>query len=287
MNKKLKIVFFGTPDFVLPVLDSLNSNFQLVGVVTTPDALVGRKQILTPSPIAQKAADMGIEVIKPQKFNNQTIEQLTSLAPDLFIVASYGKIIPQNILDIPKLGSINIHPSRLPLYRGASPIQSQILDGVTESGISFILMDADMDHGPLLQTSDFSLQSSDTFQSLHYSMFKQAAAELPEIIKGFVDGSLKPIEQDHSKATFCGHITRESGYFDIENPPSKEQLDRMIRAYFPWPSAWTRWSSSAKASKDKNDKIVKFLPEGKMQMEGKNPVTKQEFLNGFKDFPLY
>jgi methionyl-tRNA formyltransferase len=284
MNK-LKVIFFGTPDFVIPVMDSIHNNFQLVGVVTTPDALVGRKQILTPSPIAQKAEELGITVFKPTQFTDSLINHLTDLSPDLFIVASYGKIIPQNILDIPKHGSINIHPSRLPLYRGASPIQSQILDGVTESAISFILMDAEMDHGPLLQTSDFTLQSCDTFQSLHYSMFKKSAEELPDVINRFTAGSLKPIEQEHTKATFCGHITRESGYFDIENPPSKEQLDRMIRAYYPWPSAWTRW----------NGKIVKFLPNSSpltlhaspylMQMEGKNPVTKKEFLNGFKDFP--
>ncbi len=284
MNK-LRIIFFGTPDFVLPVLESLNQNFELVGVVTTPDALVGRKQILTSSPIAQKAEELKIAVFKPLQFTNSLINQLTDLSPDLFIVASYGKIIPQSILDIPKLGSINIHPSKLPLYRGASPIQSQLLDGVTDSGISFILMDAEMDHGPIIKLSAFSFQPSDTFQTLHYSMFKQAAEVLPEVINGFVDGSLKPVEQDHSKATFCGHITRESGYFDIDNPPSKEQLDRMIRAYFPWPSAWTRW----------NGKIVKFLPNSQptshkptpylMQMEGKNPVTKKEFLNGFKDFP--
>ncbi len=284
MNK-LKVIFFGTPDFVIPVIDSIHNNFQLVGVVTTPDALIGRKQILTPSPIAQKASELNIKAIKPQQFDTATIEQLNNLSPDLFIVASYGKIIPQSILDIPKLGSINIHPSRLPLYRGASPIQSQLLDGVTDSGISFILMDAEMDHGPIIQTSDFSLQSSDTFQSLHYSMFKKAAENLPHVIEGFMNGTLKPIEQDDNKATFCGHITRESGYFDIENPPTKEKLDRMIRGYYPWPTAWTRWKG----------KIVKFLPNTSpltlhaspylMQMEGKNPVTKKEFLNGFKDFP--
>ena len=284
-NRKLKIIFFGTPDFVIPVIDSIHNNFQLVGVVTTPDALIGRKQILTPSSVAQKAEELGIPVLKPQQFNSSTVQKLSELSPDLFIVASYGKIIPQSILEIPKLGSINIHPSRLPLYRGASPIQSQLLDGVTDSGISFILMDDQMDHGPLLQTTNYHLQPHDTFQSLHYSMFKQAAKDLPEVIEGFTTGALKPIEQDHQKATFCGHITRESGYFDIENPPAKEKLDRMIRAFYPWPSAWARW----------NGKIVKFLPNTSpltlhaspylMQMEGKNPVTKKEFLNGFKDFP--
>lgn len=285
MNSKLKVIFFGTPDFVVPVLESLKQHFELVGVVTTPDALVGRKQILTPTPIAQIAEEYGISVFKPVQLTEERklassayslVNQLTSLSPDLFIVASFGKIIPQIILDIPAKGSINIHPSRLPLYRGASPIQSQILEGVTDSGISFILMDQEMDHGPLLQTSDLILQSSDTFQSLHFSMFKKAAEELPEVIEGFINETLKPVEQDHKKATFCGHITRESGYFDIENPPTKEKLDRMIRAYYPWPTAWTKW----------NGKIVKFLPEGKMQMEGKSAVTRKEFLNGYPEFPL-
>ena len=114
MNK-LKVIFFGTPDFVIPVMDSIHNNFQLVGVVTTPDALVGRKQILTPSPIAQKAVEFGVPVFKPEKLTSELADQLISLNSDLFVVASYGKIIPQNALDIPKLGSINIHPSRLPV----------------------------------------------------------------------------------------------------------------------------------------------------------------------------
>ncbi len=311
MKSKLKIIFFGTPDFVVPVLESLHQNFELVSVVTTPDAIVGRKQILTPTPVAQKAEEYDIPVFKPVQLTDSLVNQLTALSPDLFIVASFGKIIPQNILDIPVKGSINIHPSRLPLYRGASPIQSQILDGVTDSGISFILMDQEMDHGPIIQLSAFSFQLSDTFQSLHYSMFKSAAEELPEVIEGFINGTLKPVEQDHKKATFCGHITRESGYFDIENPPSKEKLDRMIRGYYPWPTAWTRWKIKRQVSgvMKEEEKIVKFLPNPAchpelvsgstnltdqnkqndkylMQMEGKNPVTIKEFLNGFKSFPL-
>lgn len=275
-NRKLKIVFFGTPDFVIPVLENLTEHFEVVGVVTTSDAVIGRKQVLTASPIAQKAEGQGIEVFKPKELAGGLAKALVSLKPDLFVVASYGKIIPQDILDVPKLGSINIHPSKLPKYRGASPIQSQILDGVSESAISFILMDKEMDHGPLLYQEPYEIKKSDTFQSLHYLMFEVGADILPTVINGFVDRKLKGVGQNHAAATFCAYITRELGFFDIESPPDKEQLERMTRAYYPWPTAWTKW----------NGKIVKFLPEGKMQMEGKNPVTKKEFLNGYPDFPL-
>src|SRR5690606_2077378 len=118
-----------------------------VGIVTTPDAPVGRKQIMTPSAAAQFADKYGIKTFKPSKLTEETAHALAELTPDLFVVASYGKIIPQPVLDIPKYGSINIHPSKLPLFRGATPIQSQILEGIIDSAISFILLDAKMDHG--------------------------------------------------------------------------------------------------------------------------------------------
>lgn len=271
----LKIIFFGTPDFVIPLVETLQKNFKLTAVVTTPDMPSGRNQTLTPSAVAMAVKTWDLEILKPSQLNDSLINQLTNLQPDLFVVASYGKIIPQSILDIPKLGSINIHPSKLPEYRGASPIQSQILNGVSDSAISFILMDSEMDHGPILHIEDFQIKGSDTFESLHYSMFKKASEILPMIIDMFAKNELTPIEQNHNNTTYCGHIKREDGYFDITNPPDRLKLDRMIRAYYPWPTAWTRW----------NGKIVKFLPEGKIQMEGKNPVTKKEFLNGYPDFP--
>jgi methionyl-tRNA formyltransferase len=165
MNK-LKVIFFGTPDFVLPVLESIHTNFELVGVVTTPDALVGRKQILTPSPIAQKAEELGIEVIKPKQFDSSTIEQLNNLSPDLFIVASYGKIIPQSVIDMFPAGMLNIHYSLLPKYRGASPVENSILSGDAVTGVTIQKLVFKLDAGPVVAVREFSIDDKITTPEL-------------------------------------------------------------------------------------------------------------------------
>lgn len=195
---------------------------------------------------------------------------------DLAVVAAYGRILTKGELNTPKYGCINIHPSLLPKYRGPSPIQTAILNGDKTSGITIIKMDEEMDHGPLLYQESLELSSEDTFDSLSKKMFLRSAEVLPEIINKFVAGAIEDFAQDDKKATFCKLLTKESGYFDINNPPSTEQLDRMIRAYYPWPGTWTRW----------NNKIVKFLPEGMMQMEGKKAILLKDFQNGYPDFPI-
>lgn len=255
MNSKLKIVFFGTPVYVDPILTAIEQNFDLVGAFRT------------------------------QQFNDETMEQLRNLNPDLFVVASFGKIFPESVLKIPRLGSINVHPSKLPKYRGPSPLQEQILDGVKDSAISFILMDSEVDHGPILHQEPFQILDTDTFESLCEKMFAKSAQPLTEIINSFSDGSVKGVVQDDKDATFTKLIEKEDGYFDIENPPDSQTLDRMIRAYYTWPAAWTKWKN----------KIIKFLPpEPKsqssepflVQMEGKNVTDLKSFLNGHPEFPL-
>jgi methionyl-tRNA formyltransferase len=275
-NSKLRVIFFGTPEDVTSVLDQLHKAFQVVTVITSPDAPVGRKYILTPSSIAKKAEELGIPALKPKKFNNETIEQLSNLSPDLFVVASFGHIIPKEILDIPKLGSLNIHPSKLPGYRGPSPIQNQILDGVTDSAITIMLMDEEVDHGPIVFQEEFILSQKDTFSTLHTKMFQKGAEIVVRILPDFVEGKIKPKEQNHEDATLTNHIEKQNGYFDINKSPAPEVLDKMIRAYYPWPTAWTKW----------NGKIVKLLPEGMIQIEGKGPVKLKDFLNGYPNFPL-
>lgn len=277
MNK-LKVIFFGTPDYVIPVLETLHRDFNLVGVITAPDAKVGRKRLLTASAV-KKISNFKFQILNlftPNQFTDELINQLTELNPDLFVVASYGKIIPKDVLDIPKFGSINIHPSLLPKYRGASPIQSAILDGVEVSGITFILMDEKMDHGPILWKEEFKFSRQDNFDTLSKSMFQKASEELANVINGYINGSILPVQQDDSQATFCKILKKDSGYFDIEDLPSPEVLDRMIRAYHPWPAAWTRWEG----------KIVKFLPNHMIQMEGKKEAPLKNFLNGYPNFPL-
>ncbi len=203
---------------------------------------------------------------------------------DLTVIAAYGKILTPKELNTPKYGCINIHPSLLPKYRGPSPIQKAILKGDRISGITIIKMDEEVDHGPIIYQEQIELFNSDNFDTLSKKMFLRASEVLPKLIKDFIQGKVKPVEQKHEEASYCDRLTRKSGYFDINNPPSTENLERIIRAYYPWPGVWTKWSFGS--AQDKKDKIVKFYPEGKIQMEGKKVMPLQDFLNGYPDFPL-
>lgn len=273
----MKVVFFGTPKEVVPVLEILHKAYDVVAVITAPDRNSGRKQQLNPSPIKINAQKHKIPVLTIRQWNNETMKQLHSFKPDLFIVAAYGKLIPNDILNIPKFGVINIHPSLLPEYRGPTPIQTTLLNGDESTGISFIKMDEQMDHGPILHQIPFPLEKTDTFGSLMQSMFAQAAVNLPHVIKEYIAGKTKLQPQDDSQATYTKMITKEDGYIDLQNPPEKSKFDRMIRAYYPWPTVWAK-------TKIKNKEIrIKFLPENMLQVEGKNPVKLNDFLNGYPE----
>ena len=195
---------------------------------------------------------------------------------DLILVAAFGKILSQEMLNSPKYGAINVHPSLLPKYRGPSPIQKAILNGDKVSGITIIKMDEKMDHGPIIYQESLELSDMDNFDTLSKKMFLRAGEVLPKVIEDFIAGKVKPKEQNSADATYCKLLTRERGYFDINNPPVPETLDRMIRAYYPWPGVWIKW----------NGKIVKFLPGGMIQMEGKKAIPLKDFLNGYPDFPI-
>ena len=266
----MKVIFFGTPSFVIPVLESLVSSFEVIGVVTAPDSIQGRKKILTPSPVKQFALEQNIPVLQPHELKTEEA--------DLYVVAPYGKIIPQSILDIPKNGALNIHPSLLPKYRGPSPIQTALLHGNEKTGVSIIKMDAKMDHGPIVSQWETAISPNDTFESLHNSLFQDVADRLPAIISDFINGKITPIEQDEAGVSFCKMITRESGYFDSTNPPSPEELDKMIRAYYPWPTAWTKVRI-----KNNEERIMKLLQGKRVQMEGKNVMEMKDFLNGYPE----
>lgn len=294
----MKIIFFGTPKEVIPVLEALMKHFEVVAVVTTHDQKAGRKQILTPSPIKTFAQGKNIPVITPQQFNNEIIEQLNNLKPDLFVVAAYGKIIPNSILEIPKYGAINIHPSLLPKYRGPTPLQTAILNGDTKTGITFIKMDAQMDHGPILHQIPFIIDhDSDTFEWLMHTTFSQAAQILPHIIEEYASEKLKPQQQNDGKATYTKMITKQDGYIDLsvletltplEIENWKLKIARMIRAYYPWPSVWTkivivRKEDEAISAEKPQEKTIKFLPGKKLQVEGRSPVSIKDFLNGYPE----
>lgn len=199
---------------------------------------------------------------------------------DLVVVAAYGKILTTKDLNYPKFGGINVHPSLLPKYRGPTPIQQVILNGDKVSGITVIKMDEQIDHGSIIYQESLELSGSDNFHTLSKKMFLRSAQILPQIIKDFVSGKIKPVEQNHKEASYCERLTKEHGYFPINNPPPFEKLDKMIRAYYPWPGVWTLWKVQGK------EKIVKFLPGNLIQMEGKKAVSTKDFLNGYPDFPL-
>lgn len=209
---KIKIVFFGTPEYVIPIARVLDDNFDLVAIVTTPDQKIGRKQILTPTPVktfAQAKTIPVFEYTSPQSLG----KMLANFQPDLFVVASFGKIITPEILKIPKFGSLNIHPSVLPKYRGASPIQQAILNGDQSLGLSIMQMDEKMDHGPMIFTSEFRLSDTDNFSNLSKKAFLMAADTLSSLIPQFIAGKIKLVEQDHQQATFTKLLKKEDGFF--------------------------------------------------------------------------
>jgi methionyl-tRNA formyltransferase len=260
----MKIAFLGTPQFAQIILDGLiKTQYRPQLVITAPDQKVGRGQILMPSSVKTTAAENGIEV-RHKLFDKQ--DQI-----DLAILVAFGQLIPQDTLKLPKLGFINVHPSLLPKYRGPSPIQTAILKGEEKTGVSIMILDEELDHGPILAQKELAINPSDTYSSLVEKLARLGAELLLETLPKYQLGDLKPIPQDNSKAILCEKITRESGKIDIDNPPDPKTLDRMIRAFHPWPAVWT----------EINGKRFKFLPEGKIQPEGKKPMTMREFANGY------
>ncbi len=281
----MKIIFFGTPDFVVPILASLRKHFEISAVITAPDKKVGRKQLITPSPVKVYAKEHTIPVLQPESLKTN-ITEIEAFKADLFVVAAYGKIIPQAILDLPKYGAINIHPSLLPEYRGPTPIQSALRDGIKESAVSFMVMDAHMDHGPILQTIPFNISPSDTSEWLLKHMFQQSATILPSVIDRFVSGELKPVPQDDTKATYSKILTKLDGFINLQEKIDPEKFDHMVRAYYPWPNVWSIVEINGKQLR------IKFLPEKQIQMEGKQVVSLKDFLNGYPELrkiiePLY
>lgn len=244
-SKNSRIVFFGTPDLAVPVLKRLSAEgYRPVAVVTAPDQPVGRKKNLTPPPIKEVGNELQIPVLQPPTLKDSAfLEEFKALEPDLCIVVAYGKLIPQNYLDIPKFGFLNIHPSALPEYRGPAPIQAAIRDGRTETAISVMLLDKDMDHGPLLATRQVALDPKKYYPEIAQSLFEEAALLLIETLPQWLAGAIRPVEQDHSKATFTKLLDREDGRIDWKR--SADDIFNQVRALSHEPGTWTSWKGKA------------------------------------------
>lgn len=278
-NFKLKIVFFGASKYVIPTIQLLHANFDLCLVVTTernPEDTV---------PAYCRANNIPYLSIK--KFDFAVLEEVKKYSATLGVLAYFGVLLPKAVLEVFPKGILNIHPSLLPQYRGPTPVQSAILDGRTETGVTIIKLDDQMDHGPILGQVKEPIMQNDTTPDLHARLFKKGAEMLSQIIPDYINGKIKLVEQEDDKATFTKKdFTRQDGYFDIANPPAKDQLDRMIRAYFPWPGVWTKFKvlhSPSSGQESSKFKVVKFLPQQKLQMEGGKPMSVKDFLNGYPE----
>lgn len=278
----MKVAFFGTPRLAQIVLENLiASEYKPNLVVTAQDVKTGRGQILTPPAVKSTALGANIPVIQlPSGFNPV---KFAGLNPDLAILVAYGQLIPKEILSIPKLGFINLHPSLLPKYRGPSPIQSAILAGDKTTGVTIIKLDEELDHGPILTQKEVAIEETDTHLSLIEKLGLIGSNLLLEVLPDYLGGKIKTQEQDHLKATITKKITKEDGRLDLLAPPDPLNLNRMIRAYYPWPSVWTEIETRDKGQGTRKVQI-KFLPKQMIQIEGKKPMTFEEFKNGYPQF---
>ena len=232
--KDLKVVYMGTPEFAVPTLEMLIENTTVVGVVTQEDKEVGRKRILTPSPVKQCAVDHGIKVLTPHRIKEE-YEEVLNLSPDIIITCAYGQIVPKVMLDFPFYGCINIHGSILPDYRGASPIQSAIMNGDTETGITIMYMDEQMDTGNIINMDKVDIDIKDTYGTLSDKLSIVGRDLLLKTLPKIIADDNWNIKQDDEVATYTKKITREQERLDF-NKTRKEVYD-YIRALNPTPLA--------------------------------------------------
>lgn len=273
----IKFAFFGTDEFSVKVLETLKERSYFPAlIITVPDQPKGRKLILTPPPAKIWAVQNNIPVVQP--FSLKDLDSNSSLIirnSSFSLVASYGKIIPQTILDLPKIGTLNIHPSLLPKYRGATPLESAILAGDDKTGVTIIVLDALMDHGPILAQKEISLINWDPFyEELRDKLAEEGANLLADYLPSWLAGQIKPGDQNHSSATTTKKIAKEDGLINFNDQP--EINFRKIRAFTPWPGAYFfikrddhDFRVVIKQAHLENGELVidRVTPEGKPEMD--------------------
>ena len=282
-NKKIKnlnFAYFGTSEFAVKILDKLIENGYVPSlVITTPDKPKGRKMIMTPPPVKVFAVEHNLKIAQPTSLSSYHLQPTTY---NLFIVASYGKIIPKSILDIPKFGTLNVHLSLLPKFRGPSPIQSFILSGEEKTGATIMLMDEQVDHGQILSQKEFGNKISNLkSKNLNAKELEEKLAELGgqmlvDVIPKWISGEIKAKEQNHSQATFTKKISKEDGLVDLEKN-SPELIYRKFLAFQPWPGIYYFAQKNnqkvriiitdMEMSESGQLKIKKVKPESKNEME--------------------
>ena len=307
----MRLIFMGTPTFAIPVLAGLTniSDSEVVAVYTTPDRAAGRGRNARTSPIKDYAVELGIQVKQPETFRSDEVRaELTALQPDAIIVAAYGKLLPKPVLDVPKMGCLNIHPSLLPRHRGPSPVATTILNRDRVTGVTIMLLDEGMDTGPLIAQHEFFLQGDENTDDLTEALFELGARLLVETIPKWESGEIQAENQDESLASVSRKLERSDGLVDWSL--TADELERRARAFTPWPGLFTNWNESnlklvdvsyhgvdsskwepgtVFQSDDPEIPAVVATSEGflglkTIQLEGKRPVSVKDFLNGAPEF---
>lgn len=298
-----QIVFMGTPHFAVPILTQLIAHHEVIGVVTQPDRPAGRNQQVQASPVKEVASTAGIPIFQPEKLRRpEAITELRKWQPDVYVVAAFGQILPQAVLDIPRMGSINVHASLLPRWRGAAPIQAAIRAGDNESGVTIMKMDAGLDTGPILSMRAIALSERETGASLHDKLSELGATLLIETLPGYLDGSVQPRPQPDEGITYAPTIKKEEGRLDWTQPA--QVLERLIRAFTPWPGTFSLWNgqplkvlaAEVDPGQAEPGKVIRhgdgaavgtgkdLLVLKEVQLAGRKAMPASEFIRGQADF---
>ena len=308
----MRVVFMGTPDFVLPVLEGLLSGgYQVVGVYTRPDRPAGRGRRLTLPPVKEYAQKHGLAVFQPPSLRREgVVQELASLDPEVIIVAAYGRILPIEVLEVPSRGVLNLHPSLLPKYRGASPVAAVLLEGDSVAGITVMLMDHGMDTGGIVAQRQTLVLPKETAEELTHRLFDLGAALLREVLPAWVAGEIAAVPQEEEQATTTRLYAKEDGELDWSL--SAVALERRLRAFHTWPGCYTHWGGKLlkilegalmgdESPRHGEPGQVVPLPEGgtpavavvtgqgllglvRVQLEGRRSQTSEEFVRGYPQF---
>ena len=230
----IKTAFMGTPDFAVPILDTLIKNTEVVLVVTQPDKYVGRKKVLTFSPVKEKAIESNIPVFQPVKIR-EDFEEIKRYQPDLIVTCAYGQIVPKDVLDIPRLGCINVHASLLPKYRGGAPIHHAIMNGDDKTGITIMYMDVGMDTGDMISSSTIPIEEDDTLGTLSDKLSHLGAKLLEETLPSIISGTNRRVKQNESEVSYAYTIKREDEHLNFNK--SAKEIYNQVRALNPGPFA--------------------------------------------------
>ncbi|MFA5871177.1 MAG: methionyl-tRNA formyltransferase [Parcubacteria group bacterium] len=310
MTKDQRIIFWGSPEFAADILHKLlKEKFNIVAVVTQPDKKIGRKQEISEPPVKSIALKNKINIFQPENLKEEEfIRQIKRLEPDLLLVAAYGKIIPKDILDIPRRGSINVHASLLPKYRGASPIQSAIIAGDEKTGVTLMLMDSGLDTGDIIAQKEIKIGKDETSETLTKKLSALGGELLVNSIGSWLEGGIKAIPQDSGQASYSKIIKRQDGEINWEEPAL--EIYQKYKAYFPWPGLHTLLDVKGELKRIKlvdiyplkspgaggkagkiikvEEKIAVQTSEGllairKAQIEGKREMAAEEIAKGYPE----